>query len=437
MTRALMMVVAALPVMALAACGSGPTIDPSRQVGTNPELPAPHQFLLPPMKIAKSAPWRGNEAPTAAAGLRVAAFARNLDHPRALYTLPNGDVLVVEANGPGEPVHRPKTVVMDWIEASVGAGSSAKSADRITLLRDSDGDGVPEQRTIFLDHLHSPFGIVLVGHDLYVANTDAIVRFPYADGETRIVAPGTKVTDLPAGTIDHHWTKSLIASADGSKLYVGVGSNSNVGENGIDAETGRAAIWEVDRATGAHRVLANGLRNPTGLALEPTSHAVWAVVNERDEIGPDLVPDYLTAVRDGAFYGWPYSYYGQHIEARVRPQRPDLVAKAVVPDYALASHVAPLGLVFANSSSLPPAYRAGAIISEHGSWDRKPLSGYKLIFVPFANGRPSGPPRDLVTGFLDDQGRAHGRPVGVALDRSGAVLVADDMGNVVWRVSAG
>jgi len=429
--------VAIAPALLLAACGSGPTIDPSRQIGTNPELPAPRQFLLPPMKLAKSAPWRDGETPKPAAGLRVAAFARNLDHPRALYTLPNGDVLVVESNGPGEPVHRPKTVVMDWIEASVGAGSSAKSADRITLLRDGNGDGVPEQRTVFLDHLHSPFGVALVGHDLYVANTDAILRFPYAGGETHIAAPGVKLTDLPAGTIDHHWTKSLAASADGSKLYVGVGSDSNVGENGIDAEMERAAVWEVDRATGAHRILANGLRNPTAFALEPSTHALWAVVNERDEIGPDLVPDYLTSVRDGGFYGWPYSYYGRHIEARVRPQRPDLVARAIVPDYALASHVAPLGLVFANASSLPPAYRAGAIVSEHGSWDRKPLSGYKLVFVPFANGRPSGQARDLVTGFLDGKGRAHGRPVGVALDRGGALLVADDMGNTVWRVTGG
>jgi glucose/arabinose dehydrogenase len=364
----------------------------------------------------------------------VRAFATAFEHPRSVYTLPNGDVLVVEANGPTAPVNRPKDYVMGLFQ-NVG-GSGAAGGNRLTLLRDANGDGQPDLRTIFIDHLNSPFGVVLVGDQLYVANTDAILRFLYVPGATRITAPGVKLTDLPAGPINHHWTKSLTASPDGSRLYVGVGSNSNITENGIDAEDGRAAIWEIDRATGFKRIFASGLRNPTGVAFEPGTSTLWAVVNERDEIGPNLVPDYLTSVRRNAFYGWPYSYYGQHVDIRVQPQRPDLVARAIAPDYALSSHVAPLGMVFSSVSGLPAQYRGGVFVSEHGSWNRIPLNGYKVVYVAFRNGRPSGPPQDVVTGFLTPDGKARGRPVGLALDRTGALLIADDVGDVVWRVTA-
>ena len=421
--------------MLLAACGQGPAMDPKQQVGANPTLPEPREYLFPPMGIAKTAPWSGDEAPAAAAGLKVTAFARGLSHPRTVYALPDGDVLVVESNGPPEPIHRPKSVIMGLVESMAGAGSSAPSANRITLLRDTDGDGKAELRTVFLDHLNSPYGVALVGGYLYVANTDALVRYPYTEGATRITGEGVKVTDLPGGPIDHHWTKSLRASADGTRLYVGVGSNSNVGENGIEAEKERAAIWEVDAATGQHRIYASGIRNPTALDFEPATGKLWCVANERDELGPDLVPDYLTSVTPGAFYGWPYSYYGQHVDPRVMPQRPDLVAKAIPADYALSSHVAPLGLVFNTGAGLPAAYAGGAFVGEHGSWNRHPLNGYKVVFVPFAGGRPSGPPQDVLTGFLAEGERAHGRPVGLALDKGGALLVADDLGNTVWRVS--
>ena len=406
--------------------------DPARQIGANPVLPAVQQYLVPPIRIARPVPW-GNDTPKVPQGLQVRALATGFTHPRQLYVLPNGDVLVVESNGPKAPVFRPKDLITGWVQWF--AGAKAQDANRITLLRDTNGDGVPDLRTVFLDHLNSPFGVALVGHDLYVANTDAIVRYPYQDGETSITAPGTKLTDLPGGPIDHHWTKSLLASPDGSKLYVGVGSNSNVGENGMPAEYERAAIWEVDRATGAHRVYASGVRNPTGLQWEPETGKLWAIANERDEIGPDLVPDYLTSVEDGGFYGWPYSYYGQHVDPRVEPQRPDLVAKAIKPDYALSSHVAPLGLAMYTGTSLQN-YRGGAFVSEHGSWDRTPLNGYKVVFVPFKDGKPAGPAQDVVTGFLDANNHARGRPVGVAVDRSGALLIADDVGNTVWRVSA-
>ncbi|WP_206245324.1 PQQ-dependent sugar dehydrogenase [Novosphingobium terrae] len=421
------------PLLALAACGQKP-VDPGAQTGPNPQLPDQQQYLMPPMKVGKVTPW-GNTMPTPGAGLRVAALASGFEHPRSIYTLPNGDVLVVESNGPPAPVFRPKEIIMGWVQGS--AGAKAKSANRITLLRDADGDGKPEVRSVFLDNLNSPFGVALVGNDLYVANTDAIVRYPYVTGDTRITAPGQRLVDLPGGPIDHHWTKSLVASPDGSKLYVGVGSNSNITENGIGAEMDRAAIWEVDRATGMWRLFAQGLRNPNGLNFEPQSHALWTVVNERDELGPDLVPDYLTSVRPGGFYGWPYSYYGNHVDPRVRPRRPDLVARAIVPDYALGSHVAPLGMVFANNGgALPQPLRNGAFVGEHGSWDRDPFNGYRVVFIPFANGRPSGKPVDVLTGFLAGDGTVHGRPVGVAMDGRGALLVADDVGNTVWRVSA-
>ncbi|MEA3003487.1 MAG: hypothetical protein QOH81_2275 [Sphingomonadales bacterium] len=418
-------------LLALAACGRDPA-PPSTQYGANPALPAPQQYVLPPTRIATPVGWGRTGTPAAAAGLAVRAFATGFEHPRQVYTLPNGDVLVVETNGPAAPINRPKDWLFGFFQGL--AGSGAPGGNRITLLRDANGDGQPELRTIFLDHLNAPFGVTLVGDQLYVADTDALLRFPYVTGETRIAAPAVKVTDLPAGTIDHHWTKSLTASPDGSKLYVGVGSNSNITENGIDAEDDRAAIWEIDRATGFKRIFASGLRNPTGIAFAPGTNTLWAVVNERDEIGPNLVPDYLTSVRRNAFYGWPYSYYGQHVDVRVQPQRPDLVASAIPPDYALSSHVAPLGMVFSTGTSLPARYRGGVFVGEHGSWNRIPLNGYKVVYVPFQGGRPSGPPQDVVTGFLTPDGKARGRPVGVALDRTGALLIADDVGNAVWRV---
>jgi glucose/arabinose dehydrogenase len=422
----------AASVLALTACGPKP-IDPHRQVGANPYLPDIHQYLMPPMRVPKAVGWNG-ATPTVAAGLQIKALASGLKNPRSLYVLPNGDILVVETDGPPAPVTRPKEFIMGWVEKQ--AHSNTKAGNRILLIRPA-GDGAPQAPTVFIDHLKSPFGVVLVGNDLYVANTDAVVRFPYQPGQTQITDPGQKLTDLPGGPIDHHWTKSLTASPDGTKLYAGVGSNSNITENGMPAELGRAAIWEIDRASGAHREYATGLRNPNGLQFEPQTHVLWAVVNERDELGPDLVPDYLTSVKDGAFYGWPYSYYGQHVDPRVKPQKPDMVAKAIPPDYALSSHVAPLGMVFSTGTSLPAPYQGGAFVGEHGSWDRTELNGYKVIYVPFTNGMPSGVAQDVVTGFLTADGKAaHGRPVGLALDAKGALLIADDVGNTVWRVSA-
>jgi hypothetical protein len=419
-------------LLALVGCGPAP-IDPSRQVGPNPFLPPIHQYLLPPMHIAKVVGWNG-ATPSVPAALKVQAFASGLANPRSLYVLPNGDVLVVESGGPPGPVSRPKEIVMNWVEKM--AHSRTKPGQRILLFRDTNGDGLPDQQTVFIDHLNSPFGVVLVGNDLYVANTDAVIRYPYTSGQTQISDPGVKLCDLPGGPIDHHWTKSLTASPDGSELYAGVGSNSNITENGIQAELDRASIWQIDRASGAHREYATGLRNPNGLQFEPQTHKLWAVINERDELGPDLVPDYLTSVQDGAFYGWPYSYYGQHIDPRVQPQRPDLVAKAIAPDYSLSSHVAPLGLVFYSGTNLPAHYRGGAFVGEHGSWDRPVLNGYKVVYIPFVDGRPSGPPEDVVTGFLIDGDKARGRPVGLAVDSKGGLLIADDTGNSVWRVSA-
>lgn len=413
------------------------SFDTRSQIGSTPVLPDLQQYLFPPMSVARVVGWKNDETPSAAAGLKITAFARGLEHPRSLYVLPNGDVLAVESVKPkGEPVKRPKDLVMGWIESMATSGGSNQSANRITLLRDADGDGVPETRGVFLDHLHSPFGVALVGDDLYVAETDAITRYPYTTGETRITEPGTRLTELPGGPIDHHWTKSLVASEDGARLYVGVGSNSNITENGMQAEKGRAAIWEIDRASGRARVFAAGLRNPNGLSWEPQTKALWAVVNERDELGPNLVPDYMTSVRDGGFYGWPYSYFGKHVDPRVMPQRPDLVAKALVPDYALSSHVAPLGMTFYTATSLPEKYRGGAFVGEHGSWNRLQPNGYKIVFVPFKDGHPNGAAEDAVTGFLDSDSHARGRPVGLAIDRTGALLIADDAGNTVWRVTA-
>ena len=432
-TRAPMLL--ALVALGLAGCGEVARLPVSAGVGPNPTLPAPNKTLLPTVHIAPAQGWAPGAAPTPAPDTAVNAYASGLDHPRWLHVLPNGDVLVAESNAPPKP--EDAKGLRGWFMKLVmkRAGAGSPSADRITLLRDVDGDGVAETRSVFLERLSSPIGMALVGDMLYVANTNGIVRFPYRTGATRIDAPGQRVVELPAGPINHHWTKNIIASADGRKLYATVGSNSNVGENGPAAEEGRAAIWEIDLANGTHRIFASGIRNPNGMAWEPSGGKLWTVANERDEIGSDLVPDYLTSVRDGAFYGWPYSYYGQHVDGRVTPQRPDLVATAVVPDYALGAHTASLGLAASTGTSLPARFASGMFVGQHGSWNRKPLSGYKVIFVPFNGGRPSGEPVDVLTGFVSDEGNASGRPVGVAIDRRGALLVADDVGNKVWRVS--
>jgi glucose/arabinose dehydrogenase len=420
----------------LAACGETSSLQVSDGTGPSPKLPEPNKTLIPTVNIAPAIGWPEGGKPTAAAGTQVAAFAEGLDHPRWMYVLPNGDVLVAETNAPPKPDD--SKGIKGWVMKKVmgKAGAGVPSPNRITLLRDADHDGVAETRTVFLQNLNSPFGMTLVGNDLYVADTDRLLRFNYEPGATEIKTQPIKVTDLPGGTLNHHWTKNVIASKDGSKLYVTVGSNSNVGENGLDKEEGRAAIWEVDRATGNHRIFASGIRNPNGLAWEPTSGALWTAVNERDEIGSDLVPDYITSVKDGGFYGWPFSYYGQHVDVRVNPQNLDLVAKAIAPDYAVGPHTASLGLTFAEGNTLPVQFKEGAFIGQHGSWNRKPHSGYKVIFVPFTGGKPSGTPVDVLTGFLDKDENALGRPVGVVIDQQGGLLVADDVGNKVWRVSS-
>ncbi|CAH0282145.1 PQQ-dependent sugar dehydrogenase [Pseudomonas mediterranea] len=419
----------------LVACGESSTLQVSDGTGPSPKLPEPNKTLVPTVNIAEAVGWPQGAKPTAAEGLQVVAFAEGLDHPRWLYVLPNGDVLVAETNAPPKPDDAKG--IRGWVMKKVmgRAGAGVPSPNRITLLRDANHDGIAETRTVFLENLNSPFGMTLVGNDLYVADTDRLIRFPYKDGDTQIKAQPTKVVDLPGGTINHHWTKNVIASRDGSKLYVTTGSNSNVAENGMEAEEGRAAIWEVDRATGNHRIFASGLRNPNGLAWEPRSGALWTAVNERDEIGSDLVPDYITSVKDGAFYGWPYSYYGQNVDVRVEPQNPALVAKAIAPDYAVGPHTASLGLTFAEGSALPAPFTEGAFIGQHGSWNRKPHSGYKVIFVQFNGGKPAGKPVDVLTGFLNADEKAQGRPVGVVIDKQGGLLVADDVGNKVWRVS--
>jgi glucose/arabinose dehydrogenase len=421
--------------LALTACGEVAQWPLSAGVGPHPALPPPNPTLIPTMDVARAVGWPAGGKPLAAPGLAVNALAGGLDHPRWLYVLPNGDVLVAETNAPPKPEDG-KGIKGWFMKQAMGlAGAGVPSANRITLLRDGDGDGVAETRTVFVEGLNSPFGMALVGQDFYVANSDAVLKFPYREGETRISQPGVKVLDLPAGPINHHWTKNLLASPDGSRLYVTVGSNSNVAENGMDQEAGRAAIWELDLRRGSHRVYASGLRNPNGLAWGPEDGALWTVVNERDEIGSDLVPDYLASVSDGSFFGWPYSYYGQHVDERAQPGRPDLVAQARVPDYALGAHTASLGLAFSNPAAWPAPFDNGVFIGQHGSWNRKPRSGYRVVFVPFAGGKPFGEPIDVLTGFLSADGEAFGRPVGVALDRQGALLVADDVGNTVWRVA--
>jgi glucose/arabinose dehydrogenase len=421
--------------VSLAACNEQETATVAQTFGPEPTLPEPEKSIFPTVNVAKAIGWPAGGKPVAVHGLTVNAFATGLDHPRTLLVLPNGDVLVTETNAPERPDEMKG--IKGWITKMVmdRAGAGTPSPNRITLLRDASGDGIAKTRSIFLQGLNSPFGMALVGDEFYVANSDAIMKFSYHTGDTRITAPGIKLADLPGGALNHHWTKDLVASPDGSKLYATVGSNSNVGENGIENETNRAAVLEVDRATGKSRVFASGLRNPNGPAWQPQSGALWVVVNERDELGNDLVPDYMTSVKDGGFYGWPYSYYGQHVDIRIQPQRPDLVAKAIAPDYALGAHTASLGLAFNTGKLFPPEMENGAFVGQHGSWNRKPRSGYKVIFVPFANGKPSGQPRDVLTGFLNDSGEAQGRPVGVAIDRQGALLVADDVGNAIWRVT--
>ncbi len=422
---------------ALSACSTSTLLTVKQGSGPSPVLPAPDPALLPVVKIAQAVGWPEDMLPSVAAGLQVQRFASDLDHPRWLYVLPNGDVLVAESNAPPDSsaIKGIKGLVMSAAMKKAGAG--VPSANRITLLRDADGDGVAEFRSVLLSGLNSPFGMALVGARLYVANADALLEFPYRDGDTRITAPGRMLAELPhgPGPLNHHWTKSLVASADGARLYVGVGSNSNIADGGMDKEINRAAILEIDRHTGSSRVFASGLRNPVGLAWNPDSGMLWVVVNERDELGNDLVPDYLTSVQDGAFYGWPWSYFGQHLDPRVRPVRQDLAASALVPDFALGPHVAPLGLSFSSGNALPPRFADGAFVGLHGSWNRKPPSGYEVIFVPFDRGRPIGPIETVLGGFVAPNGDAWGRPVGVVIDVDGALLVADDVGNVVFRVS--
>ncbi len=422
-------------------CGCGPEARLSVAAGTGPDpkLPPPQSSLLPTVNIAPANRWPDGAKPETVAGTDVVAFARGLDHPRWLHVLPNGDVLVAETNAPKRP--KDGGGIKAWVQGKImaKAGAAVPSANRITLLRDTDGDGAADKRHVFLEGLHSPFGMALVDGQLYVANTDEIVHFPYESGQTQINAAGTKLVDLPAGPINHHWTKNIIASQDGETLYATVGSNSNIAENGITAERGRAGIWKVARKTGKHEEFASGLRNPNGMAWVPQNgsegDALWTVVNERDEIGGDLVPDYMTSVKPGGFYGWPYSYFGQHVDERVQPQKPELVERAIKPDYALGPHTASLGLLYSQGNALPDTLHNGMFIGQHGSWNRKPRSGYKVIFVPFENGQPNGTPIDVLTGFVNQDGEANGRPVGVAMDAQGALLVADDVGNTIWRVT--
>jgi glucose/arabinose dehydrogenase len=419
----------------LSGCAGASRLSEKTTLGASPTLVAPKTAVVPSINVVEAIGWDGAETPAPAEGLAIGAFARSLDHPRWLYVLPNGDVLVAETNAPPRPDDN--TGVRGWFFSRFQrkAGGAVPSANRISLLRDADGNGVAETKTVFMQGLNSPFGMALVGQDMYVANTDAVVKVPYTEGATTISEAPAKVLDLPAGPRNHHWTKNIIASPDGRRLYIAIGSNSNVGENGLDEEQGRAELWELDLQTGAHRTYATGLRNPVGMAWDPLTEKLWVSVNERDELGPDLVPDYMTAVHEGAFYGWPFSYFGNHVDDRVEPPRPDLVATAVVPDYALGAHTASLGLASAAGNTLPPAFADGMFVGQHGSWNRKPRSGYKVVFVPFRDGYPADMPIDVLTGFVRENGDAMGRPVGVVIDKRGALLVADDVGNTVWRVS--
>ena len=431
-------VAAGVLTLALGACADKPSLPVEAGMGPNPTLPAPEQHWLPTIKVARAQPWADGAKPVASQpDTLVNAFAARLDHPRWLHVLPNGDVLVAETNAPERPLRKELLGFRGWVMGKVmkRAGAATPSANRITLLRDADGDGAAEFASVFIDNLNAPFGMALVGNELFVANTDALMRFAYKPGATRIEGAGTKVADLPGGPLNHHWTKGLVASPDGSKLYVSVGSNSNVAEHGMEYEDGRAAIWEFDRATGRGRIFASGLRNPVGMAWR--GDTLWASVNERDELGDNLVPDYMTSVRDGGFYGWPYSYYGQHVDERVKPPRPDMVERAIEPDYALGAHTASLGLAWLPPKRMPGRFAAGGMfVGQHGSWNRERSSGYKVIFVPFRDGAPSGPALDVLVGFLGPDRQAYGRPVGVAIDKRGALLVADDVGNRIWRVSS-
>ncbi|MCF7701918.1 PQQ-dependent sugar dehydrogenase [Loktanella sp. M215] len=425
--------------LAVPALAESEDFDVARQIGAAPVLPAPQQSLLPSTKVAEVIGWNGGQTPTVPEGLTITSYATDLVNPRTVHTLPNGDVLVVQGQKPpGEPKSRPKDYIRGWIMAMAhgsGEDTSKKDSNLITLLQDTNRDGVVDNRVDLLTGLNAPFGVAWIDDTLYVAATDAILSYPFPLGQTQITAAPTVLTLLPGGPIDHHWTKDLALSPDGTKLYVGIGSNSNIVENGLEAERGRAAIWEVDRMSGASRPYATGLRNPNGLTFEQDTGTLWAVINERDELGPNLVPDYMTSVTDGAFYGWPWSYYGNHVDMRVHPQRPDMVAKAIAPDYALSSHVAPLGMTFTMNSAMPETYANGAFVGEHGSWNRDSFHGYKVVYIPFTDGEPSGKAVDVVTGFLDGDA-TRGRPVGVGLDGTGALLIADDVGNTVWRVAA-
>lgn len=423
--------------LVVAGCQAKGSPDPLVGFGPNPPLPAPQTSILPMFDTPKAVGWPAGAAPKAPPGFTVTRLAEGLDHPRWAYVLPNGDVLVSEsASEPSPADHTSKGI--EAIAAKIimkRVGAAKPSPNKIYLLRDANGDGLAETKTLFAQGLTRPFGMALVGNTLYVANDNGVVKFPYTAGATEVQGAGEKVFDLPGGPINHHWTKNLVASRDGTKLYATVGSNSNIGDNGMAAEAGRAAIWEYDIASGRTRIFASGLRNPNGLDFEPVTGAMWTAVNERDEIGADLPPDYMTSVKDGGFYGWPYSYYGQHVDDRVQPQRPDLVAKAIAPDYALGPHTASLGLTFYTANAFPAAYRGGVFIGQHGSWNRKPLNGYRVVFVPFANGKPQMPAQIFLTGFLNAQGLVQGRPVGVAVDKTGALLVVDDVGGIVWRVA--
>ncbi len=437
--RATVLIGACAALLALAGCkDDGASFDLSSQIGADPVLPDPDPALLPGMKVANVVGWSAGQTPAVADGLAITAYASDLVSPRTVHTLPNGDVLVVQSRGPGlEPTTRPKDAIRGWIMSMAhgGGGGPQKPSNIVTLLRDTNRDGTVDERHDLLTDLNSPFGLAWADDTLYVAATDAILAYPYKLGDSAVGGAPTVLAPLPGGPIDHHWTKDLALSPDGASLFVGVGSNSNIVENGIEAEKGRAAIWKVDRKTGAARVYASGLRNPNGLTFQPGTGTLWAVINERDELGPNLVPDYLTSVKDGAFYGWPWSYYGDHVDPRVHPQRPDMVAQAIAPDFALSSHVAPLGLTFADGSAMPAAFTDGAFVGEHGSWNRTDFNGYRVVFVPFENGAPVGKTVDVVTGFIEGD-NAHGRPVGVGIDGTGALLVADDAGNTVWRVAA-
>ena len=437
MIRTSLFCMSALTALCLAACASPGSNDPMVGFGPNPPLPAPRTSLIPGVGVPDVVMWPAGAAPKAPSGFVVTRYGEGLEHPRWLFVLPNGDVLVAESAGPPSVGDRTNTGIRAWFQKMLmkKVHSTVPSPNRIILLRDADRDGVAETRTTFAQGLNSPFGMALVDKTLYVANTDGVVSFPYLSGQTEVAGTGTRVFDLPGPPINHHWTKNVVASPDGSKLYATVGSNSNVGDNGMAAEEGRAAIWEYDIASRHARIFANGIRNPNGLDFEPATGAMWTVANERDEIGPDVPPDYLTSVRDGGFYGWPYSYWGQNVDVRVKPQRPDRVARAITPDYGLGPHTASLGLTFYRASAFPARYSGGAFIGQHGSWNRQPLSGYRVVFVPFANGRPQMPAEAFLTGFLNADNKIQGRPAGVAIDKRGALLVADDVGGIVWRVA--